>query len=204
MTTATRKYGAACEEVQEFLHAWHEDGRLWFEASYINLDYDKDYPKHAHDRKRYVALDDGTSGRFILDAGTGQVWTISAYGRPNRRHAPRQLEAMTEQYRRSLRVQVKPCWHACLRQAREFFHHALVAPALPECQHYLGLAADVLEDAGHASHALYLRNTALNLVPGGNRNGRSDAIHGLWRSLVQLEKNPHIVSPLLTPRSSRA
>lgn len=71
-------------EVLDFLTAWHENGRTHFDRLAPNLVYDDYDPKHAEDRKKYIALDHGTSGAFLLDKGTGTVYTIKAYGKPNR------------------------------------------------------------------------------------------------------------------------
>lgn len=77
--------------IAEFLALWHENGREHFARCYPHLyatgAYDSPaYAKTAKDRgRKYIALDDGTSGRFLLEKATGEVWTIKAYGRPNRR-----------------------------------------------------------------------------------------------------------------------
>ena len=69
-----------------FLTLWHENGREHFERYYTNLDYDSPaYAKTAKDRSKYIALDDGTSGAFLVEKLTGDVWTIKGYGRKNRR-----------------------------------------------------------------------------------------------------------------------
>ena len=72
--------------IREFLAGWHEDGRASFELAYRYLDYDSDaYAKRAKGRRKYIALDRGTSGVYLVDRMTGEVYTIKAYGVPNRR-----------------------------------------------------------------------------------------------------------------------
>ncbi len=67
--------------VNRFLELWHERGRAGFERSYSNLDYDSPpYSKTAKQRRKYIALDEGTSGVFLLDRATGVVCGIKAYG----------------------------------------------------------------------------------------------------------------------------
>jgi hypothetical protein len=86
-------------QVAEFLAVWHENGRTFFAKAYPSLDYDSDaYRKTAKDRQKCVALDDGTSGHFLLNRFTGEVYTIKAYGVPNRRAGT--IGDLIEEYRR--------------------------------------------------------------------------------------------------------
>lgn len=72
--------------VNELLDLWHENGRTSFERNYENLNYDgPSYAKTAKDRTRYIALDEGTSGVFLVCKRTGDVFNIKGYGRPNRK-----------------------------------------------------------------------------------------------------------------------
>lgn len=67
--------------IDRFLRLWHEQLRAGFERAYPNLDYNGGmYAKIARDRHKYIAFDDGTSGRFLLDKSTSLVWGIKAYG----------------------------------------------------------------------------------------------------------------------------
>lgn len=67
--------------VAQFVRLWHESGRAAFEEGYHNLDYDSTaYAHTAHNRSKYIALDYGTSGVYLLDKGTGVVWGIKGYG----------------------------------------------------------------------------------------------------------------------------
>ncbi len=90
---------ADSKEVQEFLAAWHENGRARFEASYNNLVYDDYAPKTAINRRRFIALDEGKvcrSGRFLVERETGDVYSIKAYGVPNRKIGT--IATLTAQY----------------------------------------------------------------------------------------------------------
>lgn len=82
-------------KIDAFVEAWHENGRLFW--NYEWLDYDHNERKSIKDRRKYVALDCGTSGAFLVEKATGLVWSIKAYGVPNRIVGT--LEELTEQYR---------------------------------------------------------------------------------------------------------
>ena len=72
------------EQIEQLLKDWHEAGRGYFESHYKNLDYDTDSPKRAIEKKKWVCLDEGTSGAFLLDKETCLIYRIkSAYGVPN-------------------------------------------------------------------------------------------------------------------------
>ena len=69
--------------IDNFLKIWHEFGRARFERMYKHLDYDSSgYRKTAKERRKYVALDSGTSGAFLMNKETGEVFNIKAYGVP--------------------------------------------------------------------------------------------------------------------------
>ena len=72
--------------IQEALRLWHEAGRAEFNRSYKNLDYDSpNYVKVAKERRKYIALDHGGSGAFLVDKETGDVYVIKGYGVAGRR-----------------------------------------------------------------------------------------------------------------------
>jgi uncharacterized protein (TIGR02996 family) len=86
--------------VPEFLELWHENGRRYFEKCYQNLDYDSAYyGKTAKDRSKYIALDSGTSGVFLLEKATGEVFRIKGYGVPNRKKCVGTLDRLIAAYR---------------------------------------------------------------------------------------------------------
>ena len=53
--------------------------------------------KTAKDRNKYVALDDGTSGAFLLEKTTGLVYRIKAYGVKGR--LVKHLDQLIAEYR---------------------------------------------------------------------------------------------------------
>ena len=75
-------------KIDSLLKSWHESGRLAFETHFENLDYDSVYyAKTAKERRKYIALDAGSSGAFLVDKQTGDIFTIKAYGVPKHRVA---------------------------------------------------------------------------------------------------------------------
>lgn len=82
-------YEAAIERtdrIEAILKQWHEAGRVEFEHSYTNLDYDSPtYAKHYHVGEKYIRLDAGTSGAFMVQIDTGTIYGIKAYGVPNKK-----------------------------------------------------------------------------------------------------------------------
>lgn len=156
-TQAEVRYPADCEAVQDFLHWWHEAGRVgWLE--YPHLDYDTDRPHRAVEKKKYVCLDHGPannwSGEFILDKFTGEVWTIEAYGRPNKRYRPRQLEDLTDEFREAALARPKPGWWAHREAVLACYREATYAVGYgvnttfnrPLSQDHLGRLEDALEE----------------------------------------------------------
>lgn len=73
------------ERLQELLKEWHEAGRADFEQRCPSLDYDTYSPKRAVIKRKYIYLDDGSSGAWILEHATGNIYNMTAYGVPDRR-----------------------------------------------------------------------------------------------------------------------
>ena len=77
------------ERINQLLHDWHELSLAEFRAKhYNNLTddwFNEQYPKHAVEKKKYIYLDDGGSGAFLIDKEDGTVYTIKGYGVKNRR-----------------------------------------------------------------------------------------------------------------------
>lgn len=101
----TTGFKADSIEVRLFLLAWHENGRATFSRQYptafmaAHYDAPDGCLKTAKDRgRRWIALDEGSGGVFLLDKATGEVYTIKAYGRPNRKIGT--LASLTELYTR--------------------------------------------------------------------------------------------------------
>jgi hypothetical protein len=71
-------------QVEKLLHNWHEAGRQnWNNWSNRPENYDKDYNKSYYEREKYVCLDCGYTGQFLLDKDTGAIYLIMSYGVPN-------------------------------------------------------------------------------------------------------------------------
>lgn len=87
---------------------------------YKNIEYDAYCPKVARPRRKFIALDSGDSGVFLLEKATRRVFTIKGYGVPNRYVGT--LEELTAQYEASIKPNRKG---AELAQAHQL---AKVAP----------------------------------------------------------------------------
>jgi hypothetical protein len=73
-------------KVEQVLKQWHEAGCAEFERNYFNLDYDgPSYAKHYHVGAKYIRLDAGTSGMYMAEIETGTVYSIKAYGVPDKK-----------------------------------------------------------------------------------------------------------------------
>ena len=75
---------ATSPEILAALAAWHEDGRASF-YSYDYVPYDVARRKTAKDGSRWINLDSDRCGCYMVDKTSGDVWSIKAYGVPNRR-----------------------------------------------------------------------------------------------------------------------
>src|SRR5688572_21773491 len=97
--TTTEVFTISDPRISQFLSLWHENGRASFEATYPSLDYDSAYyRKTAKDRAKFIALDDGTSGAFLLEKQTGLVYCIKGYGRVDKRKCCGRLDDLIAKY----------------------------------------------------------------------------------------------------------
>jgi hypothetical protein len=83
-------------EVVEFLKRWHTAARVEFakrhSSKWAEETYDTNHAKHATDRRKYIACDEGPhdrdgggrSGVYLIERETGRVFTIKGYGVPNK------------------------------------------------------------------------------------------------------------------------
>ena len=84
------------EKIQKLINEWHEAGRASFEARYQNLVYDRDCPKRFVIKRKYVCLDEGSGGAFLLEKATGNIYRIkSKYGVPNRKKLVGHIDTIT-------------------------------------------------------------------------------------------------------------
>lgn len=71
------------KRLEQVLSQWHEAHRADFVRSgYTNLlsTFDSQYKKHSHIGNKYVRLDVGGSGAWMLEISTGDVFGIKGYG----------------------------------------------------------------------------------------------------------------------------
>ena len=95
-TTRAARYSATDDHIQALIQEWHEAGRRAFEAQYANLNYDSECGKRATNRQKYLALDEGNSGAWLVDRATGDVWRIkSKYGVPDKRKRLGHIDTVT-------------------------------------------------------------------------------------------------------------
>ena len=74
------------KQAEKLCKEWHEAGREDFEKSHPSLNYDTYAPKKAIEKRKYINLDEGTSGAFLVDKTDGCIYRIkSKYGVPNRK-----------------------------------------------------------------------------------------------------------------------
>jgi len=74
------------ERIKEIIKQWHEAGRADFTKRYTNLDYDSaNYSKDFHVGAKYIRLDAGGSGAFMVEVESGIIYGIKAYGVPNKK-----------------------------------------------------------------------------------------------------------------------
>ena len=85
--------------VEAFLVEWHENGRLFFERSYPNSNYNAAENKWFETRRKYVCLNAGSSSVMMLEIATGQVYGIKGYGRIHRGRPIGDIRDLTDRYR---------------------------------------------------------------------------------------------------------
>jgi len=78
------------QRIRRILDQWHEAGREEFIRIYEDKSlgskvYDRDYQKHFHVGAKYIRLDVGSSGAFMLDSTTGLIYGIKGYGTPDKK-----------------------------------------------------------------------------------------------------------------------
>ena len=81
--------------IVRLLAEWHEAGRTEYETAYPHLAYDQDQAKTATRRHKYIALDIGKSGAWLVDRITGEVFNIKAYGTPDRQKRLGTIDTIT-------------------------------------------------------------------------------------------------------------
>ena len=70
------------------LFMWHEAHRAEFvNRGYVNLlpTFDTQEEKHTHTGAKYIRLDVGSSGAWMLEIATGDIFGIKGYGVPDKK-----------------------------------------------------------------------------------------------------------------------
>jgi len=73
------------EKLEKLANDWHEAGRNEFENHNSHLVYDDYAPKTVIEARKYFYLDAGTSGAFVVDKMSGDIFKIKSYGVPNKK-----------------------------------------------------------------------------------------------------------------------
>lgn len=83
--------------IHSLIHDWHEAGRTSFKPAYQNLNYDSEaYVKvFIESSSKWTLLNEGTSGAFMLENATGNVYRCKAYGVSNRKKLVGNLSNIT-------------------------------------------------------------------------------------------------------------
>jgi hypothetical protein len=83
-----RSNPGAYERLKQVLDQWHEEHRKQFvRDGYTNLldSFDQREEKHAHLGDKYIRLDVGGSGAWMLELATGDVYQIKGYGKVDKK-----------------------------------------------------------------------------------------------------------------------
>lgn len=83
-----RENPQAFGQLKRALDQWHEAHRAQFvRDGYTNLlpTFDTQEEKHAHIGDKYIRLDVGTSGAWMLEASTGIIYGIKGYGQVDKK-----------------------------------------------------------------------------------------------------------------------
>ena len=87
MTYLERTQPELIDRLKLHLAQWHEAHRQQFiRDGYTNLlpSFDEREQKHIHIGDKYVRLDVGGSGAWMLEVATGNIYGIKGYGVPNK------------------------------------------------------------------------------------------------------------------------
>ena len=83
------------DKLNALLADWHEAGRAAFEQRYPHTSYDADMGKRLIVKRKYLYLDEGTSGVWMVERATGEVFSIKGYGVPDRKKRLGTLDTIT-------------------------------------------------------------------------------------------------------------
>jgi hypothetical protein len=79
------------------MNEWHAVSKADYYRRFpdTTLSYDSLYPHTAKEKSKYIYLDEGTSGAYILEKATGDIYRIKGYGVINRARVIGNLETIT-------------------------------------------------------------------------------------------------------------
>jgi hypothetical protein len=83
------------ETISRLLNDWHEAGRERFNRNCSNLNYDLYSPKTQQDGRKYIKMNVGLAGAFMVKKSTGEIFRIKAYGVPNLQKCCGNIETIT-------------------------------------------------------------------------------------------------------------
>lgn len=92
------KINATDKVITDLLAAWHEAARADYEESYPNSNYDAICAKTAKQGNKYINLDNGSCGVFMVDRETRQVYRVKGYGKIDKRKFAGTVPGMTAKY----------------------------------------------------------------------------------------------------------
>lgn len=72
------------DHIQRVLEGLNAAQQKYLAENYTNLAGRPGYEWHAKERSKFVALDVGSSGAFLVEKDTGELFNIKAYGVPDR------------------------------------------------------------------------------------------------------------------------
>lgn len=104
-------------EIIELANDWHKECRAAYEQMLqrrrtklepetikrLLENYDKDMVKTVTAKKKYYYLAEGTSGVFMVEKDTGDIYRIKAYGQINRKKPCGNISALTGKHLKSMR-----------------------------------------------------------------------------------------------------
>ena len=76
---------------------WHAVAKADYHSRFPEtvLEYDRLYPHIVKEKQKYIYLDEGIVGAFILEKATGNIYRIKGYGVINRARVIGNLETIT-------------------------------------------------------------------------------------------------------------
>lgn len=101
---------ATDKKIQDLLDAWHEnEATVGFpQRGLTNIVPDA---KHVHEGSKYLRLDNGGSGHFMVNRETEEVYSIKGYGVPNLKKPRGTVEFLT-QFIKDMTAQGREYTHA--------------------------------------------------------------------------------------------